>query len=117
MKSTVSFEGIGEVAATFYAGNGVKEGKVVKLGGDSSVAPCAAGERFFGVACGGKDGCVSVQVQGFAQVSCADSTVTVGYVSLTADGNGGVKKAGTTDAGQEYLVVADDGAGSITIKM
>ena len=44
MKNKVSFEGIGEVVATFYAGEGVKAGQVVKIGGDSSVAPCAAGE-------------------------------------------------------------------------
>ena len=48
MKDRVSFEGIGEVMATFYAGEGVKGGQVVKLGGDGEVAPCAAGERFFG---------------------------------------------------------------------
>ena len=33
MKDRVSFEGIGEVMATFYAGEGVKGGQVVKLGG------------------------------------------------------------------------------------
>lgn len=60
---------------------------------------------------------MAVQTGGFAQVSCADATVTVGYVKLTGDGSGGVKKAGATDAGQEYWVVADDGAGTITIKM
>lgn len=118
MNKKISFEGIGEVATTFYAGSGVKQGQTVKVSGDSAVAPCTAGERFFGVAITQpRGGCVGVQVSGMAQVSCADSTVTVGYVKLTADGNGGVKKAGTSDAGQEYWVVADDGAGAITIKM
>ena len=46
MKDRVSFEGIGEVMATFYAGEGVKGGQVVKLGGDGEAIPCGAGERF-----------------------------------------------------------------------
>lgn len=118
MKNKVSFEGIGQVAATFHAGSGVKAGQPVKLSGDSAVEPCAAGERFCGVALtDAKDGCAGVQVSGFTAVGCSDSAVTVGYVSLTADGSGGVKKAGAGDAGAEYLVAADDGAGTITIKM
>lgn len=117
MKSKVSFEGVGEVAATFYAEEGVKAGQVVKVSGDATVAPCRAGERFDGVAASAREGCAGVLVGGFTAVKCADSAVTVGYVSLTADGDGGVKKAGTGDSGQEFLVVADDGAGIITIKM
>ena len=118
MSKKVSFEGIGDVVATFYADGAVKGGQTVKSSGDSTVKLCAAGERFCGVAAGAdREGCVAVQTGGFAQVSCADSTVTVGYVKLTADGTGGVKKAGSGDAGQEYWVVADDGAGIITIKL
>lgn len=117
MINKVSFEGIGEVCATFYAADSVKAGQVVKLSGGSTVAACAAGERFCGVATSAQDGCAGVQIGGLAQVSCADSTVTVGYVRLTANGSGGVKRAGDSDAGQEYLVIADDGAGTVTIQM
>ena len=45
MKDRVSFEGIGEVMATFYAGEGVKGGQVVKLGGDGEVIHCGAGVK------------------------------------------------------------------------
>ena len=118
MNKKISFEGIGELVATFYAGEGVKMGQTVKVSGDSTVAPCAAGEKFCGVAVTEpRGGCVGVQVGGMAQVKCADGGVTVGYVNLTADGNGGVKAASGSDKGCEYLVVADDGAGTITIKM
>ena len=122
MGKKVSFEGIGEVACTFFTEGTVKGGHVVKISGDSKVKACAAGERFCGVAIGdAKDGFAAVQIGGCAQVKCADAAVTVGYVNLTADGNGGVKKVstatGSTDQGQEYLVMADDGAGIITIKM
>jgi len=115
MSSKVSFEGIGEMVATFYAEDGVMAGQVVKISDDSTVSACADGDRFCGVAVNVKDGCAGVQVKGFAKVSCADSTVTVGYVTLAADGNGGVKKV--TSGGDKYLVVADDGAGSITIAL
>ncbi len=113
--SKVSFEGIGEVAATFWAEGEVQAGQVVKVSGNAAVKACADGEKFCGVALGSpKGGCVAVQTGGFAQVKCADSAVTVGYVGLAADGQGGVKKA---EGGKEYLVVADDGAGIITIQM
>lgn len=118
MTSKVSFEGVGEVTATFHADETVEMGQVVKLSGDAAVAPCAAGERFCGVAAGdARDGCAGVQIGGCVSVKCADSTVTVGFVSLTADGSGGVKKAASDDSGAEYLVVSDDGAGTITIKL
>ena len=115
MKDKVSFEAIGQVAATFYAAEGVKAGQVVKLSEDSTVAPCTAGEKFVGVAItDAKDGCAGVQTAGFAVVPCADGGVKAGYVSLAADGDGGVKKA---DGGAEYLVVAVNGDNTITIKM
>lgn len=113
MSSKVSFEGIGEMVATFYAGESVNAGEVVKISKDSTVGPCANGDRFCGVAVHAKDGCAGVQVKGFATVKCADSTVTVGYVKLGADGNGGVKKVAS--GGDEYLVVAGDGTGNVTI--
>ena len=116
MAGKVSFEGIGAVTATFYAGDGVEAGQVVKLSGDAAVDGCAAGERFCGVAGTPREGCAPVQVAGLARVSCEDGTVTAGYMSLTADGKGGVKKAAGSDKGQEYLVVAVDGDG-VTIKM
>ena len=115
--SKISFEGIGEVAVTFLAEGKVSAGEVVSLAGDGTVKAAGQGERFFGVAVSeDKAGCAAVQTGGFAQVKCADSAVSVGYVKLTGDGDGGVKKAGTGDQGGEYAVVsASDGV--ITIKM
>ena len=54
--SRISFEGIGEVAATFACGEGVKAGQVVKLTGDGTVGPCGDGERFCGVALSAGEG-------------------------------------------------------------
>lgn len=117
MRGKVSFEGIGEVLATFYAGEDVTAGQVVKLSGDSQVAACAAGEAFCGVAVSVKTGCAAVQVEGFAEVPCADGAVTVGRIALTADGSGGVKTAGSDETGTEVLVVSTDAAGFVTLKM
>ena len=83
MKDRVSFEGIGEVMATFYAGEGVKGGQVVKLGGDGEVAPCAAGERFFGVAVRGAGGYGGGQGGGFCPMEWGEGGV-----------GGGIPRAG-----------------------
>ena len=44
--SRISFEGIGEVAATFACGEGVKAGQVVKLTGTAPSAPSATASAF-----------------------------------------------------------------------
>ena len=120
MNKQISFEGIGGDVATFWAASGVKPDEVVKLSADSTVAPCAAGERFCGVAVNAREGVSAVQFGGFVRLKCSDATVTPGFVTLTADGSGGVKKASTasdsTDKGQEYLVVAAE-SGSLTVRL
>lgn len=108
--SKVSFEGIGEVAATFACGTGVQEGQVVKLTGNGAVGACAAKERFCGVVLCVKDGYAAVQVGGLAQVTAGES-VTAGWVKLSADGTGGVQK--DDDTGTEYLVVSAGGGRAI----
>ena len=90
MTNQISFEGIGGDIATFHAETGVQPGQVVKLTADSTVAPCAAGERFCGVAVNARDGLSAVQFGGFVRLACADESVTPGFVKLTADGSGGV---------------------------
>lgn len=105
--SKISFEGIGETAATFACEGAVKEGETVKLSGSGTVGPCAAGDRFCGVALCVKDGYASVQLDGLVQVDAGDG-VTAGWVKLSGDGKGGVQKDETK--GNPYLVVsAQDG--------
>lgn len=112
--SKVSFEGIGEMVATFYAGTGVAAGKVVKMGStEATVAACDAGDRFLGVAVNVAGGYAGVQMKGFTKVACNDSNVTVGYVNLAADANGGVKKV--SEGGEEHLVVARDTAANTAV--
>lgn len=106
----VSFEGIGEVMATFTAKSGLEDGMVCKVTAGGEAGACGAGERFCGVAQYVDDGLAAVQVGGFTEVPYS-SAVAVGYVKLVADGYGGVK----TDAanGAEYLVVDVDGVGKV----
>ena len=108
----VSFEEIGRMAVTF-AQDGCQGGQVCKVSANGTVAPCAAGEKFCGIVEGVRGGYAAVQVAGFAEVAVSGS-ITLGYVNLCADGNGGVK-AGT---GREYLVVSvDENAGTAIIKL
>ena len=57
-----------------------------------------------------------MQVGGFARVACSDSTVKPGFVTLCGDGKGGVKKAGQSDTGGEFLVAMADGT-TATIRL
>ena len=109
---SISYEAIGQVMVTCQAEETVLEGQVVKMKGNDTVAPCAAGEAFCGVAGDvAEDGFVAVQVKGFVTVPCTDSTVTAGYMNLTADGTGGVKVG---DNGIKVLVMSvEDGTAVI----
>ena len=108
----VSFEEIGRLSVTFMQ-SGCVGGQVCKVSGNGMVAPCADGEKFCGVAEHIRGGHAAVQVAGFAQVNVTGA-VGVGYVSLCADGTGGVKAG----EGKEYLVVSvNENAKTAVIKL
>ena len=105
----VSYEGIGQWAATFACG-GVKEGEVVKVSGSGAVSACEAGERFCGVTLAvSRDGeACTVALGGVVTAGYSGNTVpTAGWISLTADGSGGVTVA---EGEQRYLAVDVDSA-------
>lgn len=109
----VSFEEIGRLTVTF-AGVDCKANEVCKVSANGTVAPCAAGDKFCGVAEGVRGGYAAVQVAGFAEVAYSGAAPALGYVNLCADGNGGVQ-AGN---GREYLVVTvDENARTAVIKL
>ena len=105
---SISVEEIGQVLVTCMAEENVVQEGVVKLAAADTVAPCADGDRFCGVAVSvAGDGYAAVQVKGFVTVACADSTVVPGWNKLVADGSGGVKVG---DQGGEILVMSvEDG--------
>lgn len=127
---SISFEGIGEVTATFLAeeNNAVKPGDVVCLTGNDQVGLGTAGTVPCGVAATvAEDGCIGVQISGLAEVAWSGTTApSAGWNTLAADGQGGVKVvAASTDTkssgstasqtGHPYLVVSVDTAGSTAV--
>ena len=99
----VSYEEIGHISATFTADSG-EAGQLCKMAGNGKVAPCTDGDVFIGIIEGVRQGCAGVQIQGFAEVTYTGAAPALGYVNLSANGNGGVK----TGSGREYLVVSVD---------
>ena len=89
---SVSFEGVGQVCATFLGG-GLTEGQVVKMTGNGTVGGCEAEDAFCGVALCCKEDAGTVQVGGFVSVGYSGSAPGVGWKTLAADGKGGVKTA------------------------
>lgn len=66
---SISYEGIGAWCATFAAGTGAEEGKVVKVSANGTVSKCAADRRL--LRRGGGDGPRRQGVQRAAQRPCA----------------------------------------------
>ena len=92
---TVSFEGIGENVVTFYnaaaAASKAAQGDPVRLSAAATVAKCADGERFCGVAVSADEDFAGVLTQGYVRLACSGTLPAVGYAHLAADGNGGVR--------------------------
>ena len=109
----ISFEGVGQVCATFL-GSGLTEGQVVKLTGNGTAGACAADDGFCGVALCCKEDACTVQMGGFAAVGYSGAAPALGYTALTADGKGGVQSAGQTgeeSGGQDSGAAASAPAG------
>lgn len=108
-----SFEGIGQWAATF-ACEQVREGELVKIGGNGTVAACGEGDGFCGMVLSlsrGGDAC-AVALGGMVTAGYTGAAPALGWAGLSADGSGGVKADG---AGRSYLVVeVDDAAEAVT---
>lgn len=84
----VSFNGIGEMTATFEVSGSVKAGQAVKLVGNGKVGACSALKDVpVGMAVKVQDGYAAVQVKGYMKLPAATG-LTVGYhmVSTTAAG-------------------------------
>jgi hypothetical protein len=102
----VSFDGIGEQAATFSNKRdaGAKQGSPAKMSGNGEVSACADNDRFFGICLSEKDGFAAIQTHGFITVSYTGPAGTIGYGRLAA-GTGGAVKFVAGTVGSEYLIV------------
>ena len=110
----ISYEGIGQWAATFACGS-VECGQVVKVAENDTAAACAAGDAFTGVVMSvARDGgACTVALGGMVTVSYSGTTApAAGWAKLSADGEGGVK---ADSSGYSYRVVrVDDSAKTVT---
>lgn len=105
----VSFEGLGELVASFYKGSGAEKGKLVKVSANSTVAAAADGEVFAGMCIHSDDGFADVMLSGCVTCAYTGTAPTVGYAKLVSAGNGAVKVAAS---GREYLVLNVDASAS-----
>ncbi len=113
----VSFEGVGQVCATFL-GDKLTEGQTVKMTGNGTVGACAADDVFCGVAVCCKDDACTVQVGGFVTVGYTGTAPGVGWQALSANGSGGVKTAGGAEAASEGSVkTASDGVNCLVVNV
>lgn len=100
----ISFEGIGQTAATFAAAGGIEAGMTAALTADSTVGVGKAGDAPCGKVLSVKNGMAAVQISGMAQVSYSGTAPTVGYAAIACDGSGGIKTV--TTGGITCLVVS-----------
>ena len=111
--SKISFEDIGAVVATCQVEEGVAGGQAVKLTGNGKVGPCAAGDTFCGMALAPRSSVAGVQFKGFMTLPCSGE-LTVGWATLAADGNGGIKQSADGVAAQ-VVCVNEDGTAVICL--
>ncbi len=111
----VSFIGYEESLITFKASGTIKEGDLVKVSGNGEVAVCEADDVFCGIAVDIRNGYVSVQMKGYAEVSYVETAPDLGYEKLVAGSASAVEavvestgSSGTTTAGRTVLVVNKD---------
>ena len=110
--SKVSFEGIGEMVATFACAKEVQAGQVVKMTADGTVGPCDAGDRPCGVALSdGEKGFAAVQIGGLVKAPVSEEGITPGWCKLSADGQGGLHADSGT--GTDFLVVWVESDGAV----
>ena len=105
----ISFEGIGEVVATFAndATNPAGCGNPCTIVENGTVALSAERDRFAGVVIHTRGGKAAVQLKGYVSVAYIGGDPDLGWCRLVADGEGGVK-IDITETGNEYLVVDVD---------
>ncbi|WP_195985456.1 hypothetical protein [Clostridium sp. D33t1_170424_F3] len=109
----ISLRGYGESVATFQVSGNVTAGTPVKISANGTVSPCAAKDKFCGVALSVRGGYAAVQTAGYIQAPYAGTKPAVGYQTMNADGTGKVQ----AEASGRLLLVTDvdDPAGTCGI--
>jgi hypothetical protein len=102
----ISFDGVGQVLATFQVDSEAIDGGVVAMTGNGTVGLGKENDLPCGVLLNAEeDGMGAVQVEGMATVSFTGEAPGAGYAALVCDGQGGVTKNAN---GRLCLVVSVD---------
>lgn len=99
------FQEIGAVVATFATSDELTVGTPVTISANGTVQKAANAADPAGIVVSVGNGKVGVQVAGFAEVACTDSTLTVGFGAIQATTAGTIAKAAT---GKTRLIAAVD---------
>lgn len=88
----ISFEGIGQVIASFQAESEVQPGMAVAVTGNGTVGLGTAGDPICGKVIGVRGGMAAVQISGMTQLDYSGTAPALGGDCLTVDGSGKVKQ-------------------------
>ena len=111
----LSYEGIGQVVATFAMEEGVEPGMAVALVDNGTVGMCGSGVDLCGKVLAVHGGCCAVQMSGFVKLPFTGESPTTGWNSVAGDGSGGVCVG---QGSNNYLIVqVDDDECTIVFKM
>ena len=112
-----SYEGIGQVVATFAKGTNVQPGMAVSLTSNDTVSVGDDGSALCGVVLAVDGDCCAVQVGGFVQVPVGGADALLpGVREISVNGKGKIRKAATT--GLRCMVVrVDEENGTAIIKL
>jgi len=112
----ISFEGIGQVAATFMVEGDIQPGMAVALTADGTVGLGKAGDGICGKVLSTKNGMAAVQIAGLAQVGYSGTAPAIGWGMIAADGAGKIKTV--TEGGMTCMILSVNTAdGTAVIKL
>ena len=100
----ISFEGIGQVAATFAVDGEIQPGMTAVLTGNGTVGLGKAGDAPCGKVLSVKGGMAAVQIAGMAEVAYTGTAPIIGWGMVAADGTGKIKTA--AEGGMNCLIVS-----------
>ena len=110
----ISFNGIGDITATFYGD--VKEGDIVKVSSAKTVSKAAQGDEFTGICRASSGNICAVTLRGFITLEYSGAAPSIGNVKLASAGDNKVKISTTDDAQVDVLGVdVDTTEKSVTI--
>ena len=110
-----SYEGIGQVVATFAREEGVEPGMAVALTGDCTVGMANSGADLCGKVLAVNGDCCAVQVGGFVKLPFTGESPVAGYNTIAGNGEGGVLVG--VGSQMHLIVQVDDDEGTIVFKI